>query len=227
MGNTLDLLKIKIEKARGELSEESRNAIDAVNWKLAILEMRAEKGYSFTQIEDLEIETELLLCGLLSPVDYPKELETRMGLPKPQVDILINEMNEKVFKRIREELVKIIERKKTSENNQTSKITDIPKKEEKIESREKLLEKIENPSANKTEKPVDMINRLESEKELPAPPEEKLIGKIPSILEQKLSGSFRIPTVETEHTLSNISKDTDVLTKPKIPNIDPYREIPQ
>ena len=73
--NTVDLLQIKIEKARAELSEESRQAIDAINWKNVIVGLRAEKGYSFTQLEDLELETELLLCGLLNPEDYPKELE--------------------------------------------------------------------------------------------------------------------------------------------------------
>ena len=51
-----------------------------------------------------------------------------------------------------------------------------------------------------------------------------------SILAQKLSGSVQNPTVKTEHTLDNITKTntpTMADVKPKIPGIDPYREIPE
>ena len=184
--NTVDLLQIKIEKARAELSEESRQAIDAINWKNVIVGMRAEKGYSFTQLEDLELETELLLCGLLNPEDYPKELEKRMQIPKPKIDELVNEMNEKVFSKIREELVKNIERKKTPKEK------GVEEQPLEIESREEMLKHIENPE------------------------------KIPSILSQKLSGSFQVPKVETDHSLNNMTKSSEE-EKSKLPKVDPYR----
>jgi hypothetical protein len=48
-------------------------------------------------------------------------------------------------------------------------------------------------------------------------------------LDQKLSGAFKIPSTKTDYTLNNISKGSDVLEKTKtgIPNVDPYRELPQ
>jgi hypothetical protein len=107
----IDMLQIKIERAREELPEETKRAIKTVDWRAVILSMREKKGYSFEQLEDLELETELLLCGLLNPADYPKELEMRMGIPRPQVDLLVNEMNEFVFKKIKDELIKNSERK--------------------------------------------------------------------------------------------------------------------
>ena len=70
--DTVNLLKIKIEQAKRKLPFETVNAIDAVDWKAAILELRAKKGYNFEQLGDLETETELLLAGLVSPEDYPK-----------------------------------------------------------------------------------------------------------------------------------------------------------
>jgi len=259
MDTTVDLLQIKIDKAKAELSEESRRAIDTVDWKTVILAMRAEKGYSYAQLEDLELETELLLCGLLSPENYPKELESRMNIPKAQIDILINEMNEKVFKKIREELVKNIERKKISEEQKGQSLKNSPRtvlagetpsvskagfdnSEKPIESREELLKIIENPPVRNATQSVTG-GELLTQKELPAGNselEEQSLEvpsktasenkeKTPSILAQKLSGSFQIPMVQTEHTLNNISKDADSLAKPKtgIPNVDPYREIPQ
>src|SRR3989344_5535773 len=116
MADTIDLLQIKIEEARRKLSEETRRAIDAVSWKATLIGLRESKGYSFEQLGDLEIETELLLCGLLAPEDYPKELEKRMNLPKAKVDELVNDMNQLVFSRMREELVKITERKRIFES---------------------------------------------------------------------------------------------------------------
>lgn len=179
MDTTVDLLKIKIEKAKRELPEESRSAIDAVDWKTAILEMRTEKGYSYAQLEDLEIETELLLCGLISTKDYPKEIEKRLNIPRAQVNELVNEMNEKVFKKIREQLVKNIDSKKVIEN--------IPVNKTQVEKTESVVKK-----------------------------------ETPSILSQKLSGSFQIPTVETEHSLSNMTKDSGE-DKMKSSKVDPYR----
>lgn len=72
-----------------------------------------------------------------------------MGLPKAQVDVLVNEMNEKVFSKIRQELIKIIDKKETSENKQTKEepIEDLSMSEttlengKPIESREELLKK--------------------------------------------------------------------------------------
>ena len=202
MDTTVDLLQIKIDKAKAELPEETRRAIDAVDWKTTILGMRVEKGYSYTQLEDLELETELLLSGLINPEEYPKELEKRLGMPRAKVEELVNEMNEKVFKKIREELVKNIERKRVAE------------------TKEEPKEKREAAATDKVQNVPPTIEQLLEEKELPAPKKEES-----SILSQKLSGTFQIPKVETEHTLGNLSKDT----KPKasIPNVDPYREIPQ
>ena len=120
MNDTVDLLQIKIEKARRELPTETINAINAVDWREAILALRTKKGYTFEQLGDLELETELLLCGLLAPEDYPKEIEKRMGISKIAANELADEMNNSVFKKIREELIKNTERKKVFQKRQES-----------------------------------------------------------------------------------------------------------
>lgn len=106
----LDMLQVKINRAQEELPQETRRAINSVDWRAYILSLREKKGYSFEQLEDLELETELLLCGLLSPENYPTELEARMKIPKPQVDLLVSEMNEFVFKKIKDELIRNTEK---------------------------------------------------------------------------------------------------------------------
>ena len=201
--NSIDLLQIKIDEAKSELPEETRNAINAVDYKTVILEMRKTKGYTFEQLGDLETETELLLCGLISPKNYSKELENRMHLSKTDVNELVKEMNDRVFAKIKENLVKELEGK-TKEKNDTQ-----------------ILH-----SAG-----IEIIP------DLPAVPSAQLMqaGKLelttpPPILTQKLSGSFQVPIVKTEHSLENITKiniPTPQNTKINKPSIDPYREIPE
>ena len=111
MPDEKDELQIKIDEARTQLPAETRQAIDAVDWRAAIMDIRHKEGYDFIQLEELETETELLLCGLLNPEDYPKEIEKRMGISHEAAQKLLIDMNEKVFKRIREELIKITEKK--------------------------------------------------------------------------------------------------------------------
>lgn len=114
MENSTNLLKTKINEARAELSQESREAIDSFNWKLIILAMKEK--YNEEQLEDLETETELLLCGLLSTEDYPRELETRMKITKEETTSLINELDKQIFKKIQADLERRLDTKEKETN---------------------------------------------------------------------------------------------------------------
>jgi hypothetical protein len=206
MNDPIDLLQIKIDKAKRELPEETRRAIDAVQWKITILEMRAKKGYTFEQLGDLELETELLLCGLLTPADYPKEIEKRMGISKVQASDLVNEMNELVFKKIREELIKSAEQKKSLEKSS-------------------IIPKIINP---KIPANITAIQIKKSEPPaLVAQPARNTFGGVlvkekskedtHSILAQKLAGAFQIPMIKTEYSLNNISKTSPPVNDSSVP----------
>ena len=106
--NLTDTLEIKIAKARELLSQDSRDAIDAVDWKQILLGMNNK--FNSEQIENLETETELLLCGLVNTTDYPKELEARMKIPEVEVSSLLDEMNRLIFKKMQEELEKRLDK---------------------------------------------------------------------------------------------------------------------
>lgn len=103
MENSIDTLQQKIDGARAMLSKESREAIDSIDWKLIILGM---KKYSADQLDYLEIETELLLCGITNPENYPIELEHRMLLTKEEASLLVGEMDKLIFSKIKNELEK-------------------------------------------------------------------------------------------------------------------------
>lgn len=226
MDQTIDLLQIKIEKAKNELSKETLNAISKVDWRTAVLSMKEKKGFSLDQLEHLEIETELLLCGLISPDEYPEKLEEELRIPKAQIDVLVNDMNELVFKKIRQELINATEKEEIlNENNLKNKAenkTEVKEEHITTETREELLSKIENPKPT----PSTVPTRIEIPKEDIKNKEEPIvpiIPKIPSISAQKFSNPFQTKTTSTEYKAEIPEKKIE---NPKIlptKNIDPYR----
>ncbi|MEI7709247.1 MAG: hypothetical protein WCI76_00865 [bacterium] len=222
MNDTVDLLQIKIEKAKRDLPLATINAINSVDWKSALLALREKKGYTFEQLGDLELETELLLCGLVSPEDYPKELEKRLRLSGSATNELVNEMNSLVFNRIREEMIKNIEKKRTfQDNNGAGAVESNDTEILKSAGIEIIPEKLElNTGATIIPAPKVAI---------PTPPRPEAVN-MQTMLAQKIAGSVKIPAAKTEYSLNNISKASTPVApsvKPKVLNADPYREIPE
>ena len=232
MNDQVDLLQIKIEKAKEELSEDTLKAIAAVPWQAAILKLREEKGYSFEQLGDLELETELLLYGLTRPEDYPRELENSMGISGAQANELVAEMNKTVFSRIKEELIKNIERKKALAGGGN---TPLPAQE--VPPKLDMVKDMPGLGKNANIAGIEFLNGKGVEKK-PIIAKLELPNKdiVHQVLAQKLSAPMQIPSVKTEHAPENITK-TGIPTKPlaeaqKTPatypkNADPYRLPPE
>ncbi len=234
MSEQNDILKNKIKNAKEKLPEQSRQAIEKVDWRNIVLSMREKKGFTFSQIEELGNQTELLLVGLIGPENYNKELESKMGLSKDKVNELVIEMNTLVFKKIREELMKINSGIKEEQKAETRTSSDImssagieinkepvtivqPKEEkesEKTANRAIMssvgIEINKEPAIiakPKEEKPIerkDLLSKVENPS-LIQPVNSTPTQKNP-LLTQKLSGSFQMPSKATEHSLGNISK---------------------
>ena len=250
MNDTADLLQIKIEMAKRELPLETINAINAVDWRAAILGLRTKKGYNFEQLGDLELETELLLCGLLSPKDYPRELENRMGISRANANELMNEMNNLVFKKIREELIKNTERKKIFASKKAAEAEENRTNTNVLNQAGIEIEKEIPPEVASENIPVninreDILKKIENPELIPIPVPIKAKTEVKKeanpLMAQKLSSSFQVGVIKTEHSLENITKTNNLVvglpsdgrpsdsstTKNKIPNIDLYRELPE
>jgi hypothetical protein len=226
MSDPIDLLQIKIDKAKSELPKATREAIEAVDWKAAILGMRASKGYSFEQLGDLELETELLLAGLVSPENYPRELESRMRISRAQADGLVEEMNQLVFSKIREELIKNSEReevfaKKASSVAPLGQTTELEKEHIQKEELDILHQAgIKIVSGNEP-KGVDEKKKIDLKIPKITP------GAIHPAFAQKLSSNVQSPTVKTEHVDINVKVDAPTATKSYPKGGDPYRMMPE
>lgn len=234
----IDALQIRIEKAKADLPQETLQAINAVDWRNALLEIKTKKGFSIEKLEDLELETELMLCGLSNPSNYEKEIRERLDLSPMEAKDIVTEMNDKVFKKIRDAFAKIMEEKNSKIENEV-KVSET--KEDMSVLKQAGIEVIDNQEiqkdfVNKEEKGENLygLDRANMLNEVEHP---ELIQKTaPTIAMQKLSNSFNIPTTKTEYSLDNMTKEGDKKTTPTItpiqksipqeknlPKIDPYR----
>ncbi len=103
-----DLLQSKIEETQAKLPKASLEAIGFVDWKNLLSQIGKRNKYNPEQLSDLEMETELLLSGLMNPNNYPKELEERLAITSKDAEILINEINRTIFEKIKEKLIELI-----------------------------------------------------------------------------------------------------------------------
>jgi len=237
----IDALQIRIEKAKADLPQETLQAINAVDWRNALLEIKTKKGFSIEKLEDLELETELMLCGLSNPSNYEKEIRERLNLSPMEAKDIVSEMNDKVFKKIRDAFAKIMEEKNSKIEKTENEVKVSETKEDMSVLKQAGIEVIDNQEIqkdfiNKEEKGENLygLDRANMLNEVEHP---ELIKKVtPTIAMQKLSSSFSIPTTKTEYSIENITKQEDKKTTPTIvpvqkntpiekttPKIDPYR----
>jgi len=218
----------ELQKKFESLPEDLRWAIMSANVDENITEIGKDLGLNVAQMGQLSLETHAVMFGF-TPLDkFEESVKASLVLPDEKIKAIINAVNEKVLKNIREQLMALQGVKKEDENKKDVDIL----KSAQIEitdgktntqnesptpatsSREDILSKVENPS---------LINK------------EADAQKIQSIAAKKLSGSFNIPTQNTNYTLNNLSKQsTSVNQNPvnippttSMPKVDPYREIPE
>jgi hypothetical protein len=144
-----------------------------------------------------------------------------MKITKTATNELVNEMNNLVFQKIQEELIKNTERKKIFQVSVKSEKSDTSDKEilnsagieivPDLPAETGKFELTEIPAHASTEEPLE--NREEMLEKIERPVSTRIIEPTrgrpeatSSILAQKLSGPSQIPMVETQHTLENITK---------------------
>ena len=202
------------------------------------------KKYNLT-VSQMNVFGESVMNVVSGSSNSDKFIESlkNLQLPADKIKDIVNDTNEKIFRKIREKLMENTKEEGPEEQSLKTPSEIAHADEKPIESREELLKSIENPQ------PINIVTNKKlqiDQKELPAGnsgelkeqipeanptniPKDTILGDIalgdkketPSILMQKLSGSFQIPAVQTDHSLSNLSQDS---MPNSIPKVDPYRE---
>ncbi len=157
------------------IPQELRDAILAVDYLLKLQTITKNNKLMVDQAGELETETTLVMLGLEPLEDYVDNLVKNVGLPKNQALIVAHDVNESIFKGVREALKKINEEAIAAENKAVA--PNEPTKEEilsRIEMPENIKTKEESISvsslrsnAGLAEAPADLVSRgVEVRKEI-------------------------------------------------------------
>ncbi|MES2416352.1 MAG: hypothetical protein V4504_01495 [Patescibacteria group bacterium] len=195
---------------------ETNEAIDLIDWKQAILDIKTKYNFNLEQLEELERETKLIFSGSTNPENFKKEIQEKMRLSGEEASQITNEMNEKVFKKIRDEFAKIMALQNTKNQNTTKEI--IQNKQDTDVLKQAGIEVLSEKTQNENSENISDRDRSDMLQKVEHP---ELIEKIPTLTLQKLSGAFNLPEAKTEYSIENITKDTE---KKNISNIVPVKK---
>lgn len=209
----------KIEQELDErfdnLPENIKNIISESNYQTTLYDIAKNQGLNVIQMGTLEIIFIDLVNGAIHSDKFEEVLKNKLQLPSEKIQTLAKDINEKILKEIRAKMVKL-SKEEDANDTQVLKSAGI----EIVEKGETLpipdLPAVHSAQLMQAGK-LELNSAEKSEESHP-------------ILAQKLSGFTQSGLVETHHSLDNITKTNtpnpaDI--KPKIPSIDPYREIPE
>lgn len=174
----------EIQKKFDSLPEDLKWAIMGANVDDNIIEISQTQGLNVEQMGQLSLETHMVMFGFTHPDKFEESLKGSMKLGDEKTHIIANAVNEKILKEIRGKMMQMYE--------------GTPKESEKQEALP------QNPEEDNNVLNSHGIEIIPEKLELTT--SEKDVAKIHTILEQKLSGSFKNTTVRTEHALENITK---------------------
>ncbi len=196
-----------------KLPNEFRDAIIKSNYHDNLYKIGQEYKLNIIQMGKLEETLSSMMVGNIHTEKLEENLKDKVGISSEAAGKLANDLNEKILKKIREKMVGSSEIKNSPQSIKPAMLDKIELEPPKIQKRE---ESILNTAGIQINDPV-----LKEFK--PLSPEDKL------------TNTFKIPTIETEHTLGNISKapeaaaieKTSPTASPKAPIVAPKTpEIP-
>lgn len=93
-----------IDEQMQKIPAEVREAIRASDWERTIFNIGREHKMHIDDIDTLSIETILTMIGLEHPKDYPENIQKRIGLKDEELMNIVDQVNERLFSKIRDAL---------------------------------------------------------------------------------------------------------------------------
>jgi hypothetical protein len=94
--------KEKLDERFAKLPKEVQVAISESGYQSALYTIASEAKLSVDQMGALEEATNKVLLGITHPDKYEDDLKEKLGLPTDRIALIVNSVNEKVLKNIRE-----------------------------------------------------------------------------------------------------------------------------
>jgi len=229
------------------LPPEIKAAIYSIDYPQKLQEIVRNNKLMIDQAGKLEAETTLVMAGIEPMDNYLKNLMSNVGLTSIQASVVAHDVNELIFKGIRDALKKI--------NDQILKEEKLLSEKPEVPTKEEVLAGIESPEEIKNTEPSVSLSSMTSTKPemhpemqkegieirvshlpevapetklavvpgLSSKPAEPLHINIPPV--QNIVGTKLTETVAVPKEQITIEDKTKLPEKQK-PSTDPYREMP-
>ena len=102
-------LKQKIKEEMVNLPKETQDAINTFDWGVVLEKIGKKYLLNESEINDLQVETGLVLTGLTDGNQYTLNIEDNVGTSKDEAEKIAEEVNQKIFTPIYGILTKNIE----------------------------------------------------------------------------------------------------------------------
>lgn len=98
-------LRQQFEEELVYLPEINQQALKSFDWATELLAIGKNYGLHIDELEDLQIETMLVMVGLVPPENYQNELITRLAISPTEANKIIEQVNERIFTPIHDYIV--------------------------------------------------------------------------------------------------------------------------
>ncbi len=240
--NTQEEIESILDPRFSKLPQTTKKIVMDSNYQATLYAIAREYNLTVTQIGSLEEIVTSLIVGDVQPEKFEDLVEEDLQLTSEVANKLTAEVNEKVFQKIRSQVMALGEH---AENQKDLEILSSHGIEIIDESKPRIPTPFKNSPAttvqgsmlelettpekepNVDDVGVDQTVKIQIKK-IPEASSSPVVNT--SMLSQKLSGTMQMPSVRTAHTLDKISKDDEkgsLTITPSKPRFDPYREIPE
>lgn len=203
-----------------KLPPKLQEVFSSMKWLETLQKLATKHSLKNTQIETLGTETTLVLLGMTHLDEYEQTLWKELGLSKEFFKEILSEIKEYILTPILPQITEAFNKNTAPE---------IKKEENNI--------RVLNANGIKIITKMDLTipelkagNKQDTPTPIPMKPHlgEQTKVEIHPMLAQKLTGAVQIPSVKTEHTIENITKNGNSIGNiQKSPQMDPYREMPE
>src|SRR3989344_138710 len=204
----------QIAKMYDNLPEDLKDAIFGLEMNEIVERIGREKQLNIEQIGDLANETGMVMLGVTHPNEFIGNLAERLEVDKEKARAIAQEINEQIFKKVRESLRKIHNMREGTEQEEQDKIKISP------------FERHQGPCLMVGQSREDILKEIEKDhtKENIAP---DIMKGDNNPFEEKMKEGVLIAPVEEKHYREESAK-TALLPEPEKPKkyqgFDPYKE---
>lgn len=116
----------QIDTMFAELPGDVKDAMSAVDTVHVLADIQKKYSLHIDQAGELSTDAALLMVGAIKPQEFIGQIETNLRIPHETAKLIAAEVNEKIFRPVRDSLMQIHKMKEGGRGKESAPVVDIP-----------------------------------------------------------------------------------------------------